>query len=277
MLEEETDIFKMLITDVDVDKEIRNVKHKILVSKMIREVKEVDYNNTLRNERKLIKELDKYYDLVIKNQEYNLEKNKESLIDEKEIIKNQKINEKNSEKLALELENVKALKEQNETLRSESLKAFNEHQMLLNHQLRDELKALENKLINQMNTEVKELELELDLARRINQEKLINQEKTINEEFKIEFDLAEAKLKEDLKRETKKLEDHYLNKLNLRKAEIRTEIQLEKMNALKEVENRKMKIRGKRQRQRVEHRNVINNNREQIIKFYEAKLRKLEE
>lgn len=276
-LEEETNIFKMLITEIDVDKEVRKVKHKMFIANMIREVKVVDFNNALRQERKLINELDQYYGLIKNKHEKDLARGKESLIDLKELEKAEQLNLKNREKVDLELEYVKKLKEQNEKLRKESLHAFNAYQTNLNHKLRDELKALENIKIKEIDIAVAELDQELSLVKRVNEEKLINQEKVITENLAKDMEAMDIKFAEDLENEANKLIDYYNNKITIRKAELRTEIQLEKIKAIDNIEYKKMRARGKREAQRIKHRTVLTDEKARIIEKYEAKLRKLEE
>ncbi|MGD9605250.1 MAG: hypothetical protein AB7V00_03710 [Bacilli bacterium] len=57
-LEEEEDIFKMLIKDIDLDDKLLQAKNKVRVAKIIRETKEVDYNRAIRLEKKLMGEID---------------------------------------------------------------------------------------------------------------------------------------------------------------------------------------------------------------------------
>ena len=57
-LEEEEDIFKMLIKDVDLDDKLLQAKNKARIARIIRETKEVDYNRAIRLEKKLMGEID---------------------------------------------------------------------------------------------------------------------------------------------------------------------------------------------------------------------------
>lgn len=65
-LEDNDDIFSKLVTEVDVTKELTEARRKALVAKMIREVKEVDYNNAVRKEKQLLKDISKYNGLILK-------------------------------------------------------------------------------------------------------------------------------------------------------------------------------------------------------------------
>lgn len=57
-LEEEEDIFKMLIKEVNLDDKLDDAKKKARIARIIRETKEVDYNRSIRLEKKLMREID---------------------------------------------------------------------------------------------------------------------------------------------------------------------------------------------------------------------------
>lgn len=65
-LEEETDMFKMLVDKEDINKDYEIKKNQLKYAKMIREVKQVDLNRAVRLERKLIKDLHKLNNKYIK-------------------------------------------------------------------------------------------------------------------------------------------------------------------------------------------------------------------
>ena len=64
--EEETDIFRKLVEKEDVDKDYETKKNQLKYAKLIREVKQVDLNKAVRQERRLIKELQKLNNKYIK-------------------------------------------------------------------------------------------------------------------------------------------------------------------------------------------------------------------
>ncbi len=57
-LEKETDYFKRLITDTDPEVDLQEAKQKAKIAKVIREVKEQDYNNAVKLERRLMRDID---------------------------------------------------------------------------------------------------------------------------------------------------------------------------------------------------------------------------
>lgn len=192
---EEVDVFKKLIKEIDYDKAYDISKNKYKYAKMIREIKSVDFNNALRREKKLLSEM---LDLsnalnkqnTLKKQEESSLKKKEmydkkisvlkdkqaeykaliSEIDDINLIKQGQIDEliklkqENSEKLDLELKELKAqesekiLKEkdkhdalvQKEKEALDELKKQEKEQRLLRKQtLEDKIKDIEyhNKLL----------------------------------------------------------------------------------------------------------------------------------
>ena len=64
--EEETDIFRKLVDNEDVDKEYETKKNQLKYAKLIREVKQVDLNKAVRQERKMLKELQKLNNKYVK-------------------------------------------------------------------------------------------------------------------------------------------------------------------------------------------------------------------
>lgn len=57
-LEPDEDIFRRLVKEEDLEEQLRNIQERAKIAKMAREVKEVDYANAIRLERKLMKELE---------------------------------------------------------------------------------------------------------------------------------------------------------------------------------------------------------------------------
>ena len=56
-LNEEEDVFRRLIKDQDPVVELKEAKEKALIAKMIREVKEVDYKDSIRQEKRLMQQI----------------------------------------------------------------------------------------------------------------------------------------------------------------------------------------------------------------------------
>lgn len=96
-IEESDDIFTKLVQEDNPEKEFEDAKKKANIAKIIREVKEVDYNNALRLEKKVAKTMQKTSNKVVRKIEAKLALEKE---------------EKLKKDLELELDNYKKAKEQ---------------------------------------------------------------------------------------------------------------------------------------------------------------------
>ena len=64
--EEDTDIFRKLVEKEDINKDYETKKNQLKYAKLIREVKQVDLNKAVRQERRLIKDLQKLNNKYIK-------------------------------------------------------------------------------------------------------------------------------------------------------------------------------------------------------------------
>ena len=95
--EEEPDVFSKLITNVDLDSDLDLAKNRAKIAKIIRETKEVDYNNSIRLEKKLLKEIESLNTQIIKREKLRLKEEIEA-VRKAEIEKNIKILQELKEK-----------------------------------------------------------------------------------------------------------------------------------------------------------------------------------
>lgn len=112
-LEEDNDFFKRLVEKEDLDKEYEVKKNQLKYARIIREVKEVDYNRAIRQERRLMKELEDINRKLIKRNIdlENEEKNRlalEKLQSQVDAAKRENLEFENRLK---ELENINSAKE----------------------------------------------------------------------------------------------------------------------------------------------------------------------
>ena len=275
-LEEETAIFEKLITEIDVIEEIKKVKYKIFISNMVREVKEVDYNNTIRQERKLINELKKYYKLLKDQYEHNLFTGKNEIEEANELLREEHTYLKEQEMLALELENVKALKEQNDLMRKEHLAQFNEYQRELNQQLKEELAVVEKAEKAKNKQLFKELEDQITELKVVHETKLNEQKEILEEEFRLQFEETEKLFNEKLEFELAEIKEHYENKLTIKKAKVKTQIELEKAKAVNALNALRKNTVDRRSAQLTSNRDLQTMKRGKLIREYERKLKVLE-
>ncbi|HKL60842.1 MAG TPA: DUF2357 domain-containing protein, partial [Acholeplasma sp.] len=97
----ETDVFKQLVKNDDPEVLLDELKHKQRIARIIRETKEVDYNNSIRLERSLLKEIERNDQRLINK----ISKRQKSLIKEKaelEKLKKEKQLAKENDKLLQE-------------------------------------------------------------------------------------------------------------------------------------------------------------------------------
>lgn len=153
-LKEEDDIFRRLITDVDVTEELAEARRKLLISRMIREVKAVDFNNSLRQEKKFLDEIAKFDGLLLKEHKEKLRLGKESILNEEKIEHDRKQALLEKEIVDKQLEENKYLSEEIDKYRVEINKKINDYQRELNdefaketREFRTEQRALYNKAI----------------------------------------------------------------------------------------------------------------------------------
>ncbi len=74
--EADQNIFNYLITEEDAEKSYDRKKYQLKFAKVIREIKEVDYNNSMRRERKLLKDLESLNKKIIKKKKEEIEASK---------------------------------------------------------------------------------------------------------------------------------------------------------------------------------------------------------
>lgn len=237
-LNKEVDVFEKLIQKTSVSDSLEETQRRIRVAQIIREVKQVDYNDSLRLERRLLAELGNYYDLLLKEQLKDIKNQKTQLELEKANIQKQKIIAINRENLALELENVKSKRDEIHELRIENFQEIRTYQSKLNKELNDEISNYERKLDNETKETLEGLNKEYESFKN---ELKILEESLIKEEEK---SLSEALNKinkeheELLKEQKRKLE---LEKERLIKEQM-AQIEANKQKALNLLELKKAKL-----------------------------------
>ena len=133
-ISEEADILHRL-EDTDLEKEHQRTLEQLRYAKIIREVKEVDYNNFFRTERRLLRALSKTNTEMIKK-----------------LIEERKYEEKERKIKEIEAK-IDALKKENEE-RSKQIDALNDHQTLMKEE-KQRLVDERNKTINKVDEEMK--------------------------------------------------------------------------------------------------------------------------
>lgn len=211
-LNEEEDVFRRLITEQDPIIELKDAKEKALIAKMIREVKEVDYKESIRQEKRLMEQIAKL---------------------DKKLIDASKSNKLVTSKRVRSVEK----------LTKERLSAINRGKTLTkkldettNH--KNQLNAIRKQIVKDMNDLVKHLtNEETKFAKKL--------EKELNEKLSLE----KKKLAERYDREIKKIKLKQAQELErIKQKESRDQLRLKKASA-KEKEKAETRARAKHDRE----------------------------
>lgn len=245
---EESDMFTRLVKEVDPKVEFEDAKKKATIAKIIREVKEVDYNNALKLEKKLHKDMSKssgkiIRELVEKSNNLEVEEVKNQL--DKEIENYKKAKEKSVTTLVtLDGKKVKVAKAKEEAKNSnkkindsikEKMKEISKEEKEKSKKRIRELQEAHKVKVNAI-IETEKSNLEKIISKE--KEKALNERKLKEQKLK-EFRLKEKnKLKEKEERLKKSLKEKELKKLALERSKNKEKIEQTK-SKLKEEENEK--------------------------------------
>lgn len=195
-LEENDDIFTRLITEVDVTKELTEARRKALISRMIREVKQVDYNNALRRERKYLNEIAKFDGLLLKEVKAKEKLTKRDIATVKRLKKEAervKLNEKETVK------KLKVVKQNEDKIKVERIttnEKIRVYQAKLNEDLKNELEQYKNQLKVAFDEDLASVKEKYAIETRLTKTRLNNEIKKLNNRLKREQAKAK-KLKEE--------------------------------------------------------------------------------
>ncbi len=153
-ISEEADILHRL-EDTDLEKEYQRSLEQLRYAKIIREVKEVDYNNFFRTERRLLRALSKTNTEMIKK-----------------LIEERKYEEKERKIKEIEAK-IDALKKENEE-RSKQIDALNDHQTLMKEE-KQRLIDERNKTINKVDEEMKKYDQMMEAKYEEERQKVLAQ------------------------------------------------------------------------------------------------------
>lgn len=199
--EREDDIFRRLLTTIEPEEELAQIRQMADVAKAIREVKEVDYRKIVQFERKLLQRIATLDKVLIRTGEHRLEALVAKQKVEMELQNEQQKSEFEAANLKLELENTKAIAKELDDIKKSINQTFKEIRRAyrLKEQealkdIRQEFRAIQKEQIAQ-EKERHESKLE---AERIRKEETINQMK---EDFMVMQDRIISEYQELLKAE----------------------------------------------------------------------------
>jgi len=175
-------------TDED---DIEAMKKKIRIAKIIRETKEVDYNNQIRFERKLMRELDEMNKEYLRHKMRKLKDDEEKLRLEELIKLERQQLDSNQEMLRNHLETVYALRDELASIHQSTLEEIKKY--------REEVKAKEKKKIDEERLKAKKIHQQKQKALKMQQKKELDKEKKA-------LALQKKKDAEKLKKEKQKID-----------------------------------------------------------------------
>ena len=205
-------IFKVLVKE-DKEAELMKLKEKLRVARIIRETKEVDYNNAIRLEKRLMKDIDQLDKEYIKENKRRIkEASKRAAIEEKIKLERQNL-KKNQQELSNYLKFV-----------SDTKSALtSEHQAVTQkiNETRKQVKAEEKRLLEEekkkaqiiYNQEMKKIRDKQKAERKRMEEKLKKQRKLEEERLKKQQEKIIKQSEERLKKQREKLAHETFKKI----------------------------------------------------------------
>lgn len=219
-LDEEEDIFKRLIKEQDPVLELQEAKEKALIAKMIREVKEVDYNNAIRQEKKQLNKISRLDKKLIQTSK------------EKKLITSKKIR------------SVESLKQ--EKLLANRRKHALEIKLKMNKYRDQEINGLRKQITYELNELVKNLE-------KNEEEELLILRKNLADKYERELNEINSAYKDQVQmiNEQKRKEAEKIKEQKLQKERIEKEKAKQRLKQLKEKEMRKHEEKLKKEKQKL--------------------------
>jgi hypothetical protein len=184
-------------TDED---DIEVMKKKIRIAKIIRETKEVDYNNQIRFERKLMRELDEMNKSYLRNKTRKLKDDEEKMRLEELIKLERQQLDSNQEELRSHLETVYALRDEMASSHEATLEEIKRY--------REEVKEKEKRKIAEERLKAKKLYQQKQRQLKLKQKQELDKEKQL---------LLKQKKKDADKLKKEKLKIDQLSKTRLSK------------------------------------------------------------
>lgn len=247
-LEENDDYFSRMVKDDDVEKNLEVSKEKAKIARIIRETKEVDYNNAIRLERKLMKDIEGANQRLILMNRKKTEDEAERIKIEAALKEQKDIAAKEAQMLSDNLELVNQNRETlllekkqvDETIASETQKAIEENNTLINN--------LKQTLQNQLDQKIATLDKHFNAEREAIEKEQAKQLKKLEREEKNAIAEAQKKAKAEyrlvvsnLRKKAKIEHDRLMKKLKLQR-------QKEQEKLLKEFEKLKLSMAKKQEK-----------------------------
>lgn len=232
MEDDDLDIFNKLIRGTDVQKDLNDAKRKSLIAKLIREVKEVDFNDSVRQEIKFLDDIIKYNESLIQDYQEQEELAKEDL----ERINTLELNKqiaKEDKLIQLELlQEVKRMKAEVDVYRKKVLDEIRTLEKELRDNYTKNIEDYKNQLREERKIKIQQYIEENRPKKRLTNEKIkkekelidlerIEKEQSLREEYTQKQANEVATLFKDHTKDLQEKENFYKNRLAENEANIR--------------------------------------------------------
>lgn len=231
--ESESNIFNYMVSE-DLEKQYNRKKYQLKFSKIIRNIKQVDYNNSIRRERKLLKELQDINRQIIN-------KRKEEIRNEMDTSKIEKL-EKELLFKRFELDKYRKdldLIQDDNTILDYEQDALEEARKEALNEIKVELDKYEEELKKRLKEVESNLQTELSMAKSETKETKSKLEKAINNRTKLlnkRINAEQKKILSSIDEEKKKLQAEYDEKARLKALEIKKKVEEERLRQEREEE-----------------------------------------
>lgn len=267
-LEEDDDIFRRLITDIDVNEELAEARRKLLISKMIREVKAVDFNNSLRQEKKFLEDIIAFDSLLLKEHKERLKLGLESILDTEKVEHDKKQAILEKEVLDAQLKENQYLSNEIDKYRVEVNKKLSDYQKELEKEFMTETRKFRTEQRVLYNKALSEYKKKHMPKRRVTNEALKKEKTLMDENFNEQRDTTIKDYKQRTSKSRKTVLDHNKAILNRDKKNYLEMVKENKEN-IKELDALKKEyeqtLKELRKTLKEEERNTVNEFKEQTL------------
>lgn len=219
-LEVNDDIFTRMVKDDDIYSILDKTKEKAKIAKIIRETKEVDYNNAIRLEKKLVKDIEQAHNRLIQINKKKAADEAARIKVEAELKADKDIASKEQETLQANLDlvnqNRETLAEEKKAMDQRIKDDFDKHEAMnqkmidtlvetLDKQLESKIKTIERHFETQKQAILKEQAKALKLMEKAEKEAITNATKKAKQTYRQEVAKIKKKAKVEQDRAIKKL------------------------------------------------------------------------
>lgn len=230
-LDEEEDVFRRLVKDTDPVVELKDAKKKALIAKMIREVKEIDYRDSIRQERSLLRKISQLDTKLITASKNN------KIITSKRLTSVQRLEK---EKLIASNRAKKLSEKLNETLNHR--KTLDDTKKRIHKDISDLVNKLKADEINETKLFKQSLRKKLTIEKKKIKEATQKELKTIKAKQLLELKKLKEKAVKDTNKAKQKADDNLRKKKSKVMQNYKRQISKEKQKQTQIIEVEKLKL-----------------------------------